>query len=330
MPTSNSLPFSITKLQECVAASIHSSPASIALNRQPTIEGDDHMIFLIENNLDYIVRVTKPREDGSRCYNGQEMQARDIALRKFIQDEYRARSLDDTVIPRSIGTWSLSDDENFVASLETRLQGSGLHRTPASELTVQGLETFLSVLKYVNVKELQEILGQTIPSIPFPNLNFLRHSAIEAWKRLLERGQLSAKEFGEQGPIIRMLEKKTAMPERLQQLPSEFSPALVHNDIKGEHILVDPHSGRITGILDWADAGIGNAAVDIAGLALTVGSDLARKIAWRVGYGENQILQGILQARCECVLRLDDRLNGDDRISPVDLLRNQLLLSLED
>jgi aminoglycoside phosphotransferase (APT) family kinase protein len=127
-----------------------------------------------------------------------------------------------------------------------------------------------------------------------------------------------------------LLEKKTAMLEKIQYLSSEYSPTLVHNDIKGEHILVDPQSGRITGILDWADAGIGNPAVDIAGLVLTVGNDLAKRIAREVGYGENQILQGVLQARCECVLRLDDRLNGGDKLSPVGLLRDQLFLSLED
>jgi aminoglycoside phosphotransferase (APT) family kinase protein len=74
-----------------------------------------------------------------------------------------------------------------------------------------------------------------------------------------------------------LLEKKTAMLEKIQYLSSEYSPTLVHNDIKGEHILVDPQSGRITGILDWADAGIGNPAVDIAGLVLTVGNDLAEE-----------------------------------------------------
>lgn len=118
------------------------------------------------------------------------------------------------------------------------------------------------------------------------------------------------------------------MLERIQRLSSEYHPALIHNDIKGEHILVYSQSGRITGILDWADAGIGNAAADIAGLVLTVGGNIAKEIAKGFGYGENQILQGVLQARRECVLKLDNRLNGDDRPSPVDLLQDQVLLSL--
>ncbi|KAF3391698.1 hypothetical protein F1880_007407 [Penicillium rolfsii] len=327
---SYTLPISISRLKEYVATCIHPHPASISLHRQPSIEGDDHMIFLIDSHPDYIVRVTKPREDGSRSYNGKEMQARDIALRRLIQDEYRARCLDENIIPCSIRTWQLSDDGEYVASLETKLRGLGLHLAPFSELTVHGLQSFLSVLKSINVKELERNLGIKVPLIPSPNYGFLRQSAIEAWKRLVERGQVSVKDFSDQQPINRLLEKKTAMLEKIQYLPSEYSSTLVHNDIKGEHILVDPQSGRMTGILDWADAGVGNPAVDIAGLVLTVGIDVAIRIAKGVGYGENLILQGVLQARCECVLRLDDRLNGGDKLSPVNLLRDQLLLSLKE
>ncbi|KAJ5477701.1 hypothetical protein N7530_003210 [Penicillium desertorum] len=326
----DTLPFSISRLKECVATGLQCSPASISLIRQPTIEGDDHMIFLIDSKPDYIIRVTKPREDGSRSYNGQEMQARDIALRRLVQDEYRAHGLDERIIPCSIGSWQLSDDGDYAASLETKLQGLGLHRAPASELTVQGLGSFLSVLKCVNLEGLEERLGRKIPLIPFPNLKLLRESAIEAWTRMVERGQVSAKDIGNQSPINGLLERKTTMLGKIQHLSPEYRPALVHNDIKGEHILICPQSGRITGILDWADAGIGNAAVDIAGLVLTVGNNLAKEIAREVGYGENQILQGVLQARCECVLRLDDRLNGNDGMTPVDLLRDQLFLSLKD
>ncbi|KAJ6189808.1 hypothetical protein N7519_004716 [Penicillium mononematosum] len=326
----HTLPFSVSRLKKCVATGLQCSPASISLIRQPTIEGDDHLIFLIDSKPDYIIRITKPREDGSRSYNGQEMQARDIALRRLVQDQYRARGLDERIIPCSIGTWQLSDDGDYAASLETKLQGLGLHRAPASELTVQGLRSLLSVLKCVSIEGLEEKLGVKIPLIPFPNLKLLRESAIEAWTRLVERGQVSVKDIGNQSPINGLLERKTTILEKIQHLSPEYRLALVHNDIKGEHILVCPQSGRITGILDWADAGIGNAAVDIAGLVLTVGNNIAREIAREVGYGENEILQGVLQARCECVLRLDDRLNGDDRMTPVDLLRDQLFLSLKD
>ncbi|KAE8147655.1 hypothetical protein BDV25DRAFT_159826 [Aspergillus avenaceus] len=326
----DTLPFPISRLEECIAIALQSSPDSISLIRQPTIEGDDHMIFLIDSQPEYINRVTKPREDGSRSYNGQEMQTRDISLRRFIRDQYRARCLDEHVIPRSIGTWTLSNDGNYLASLETKLQGSDLQHAPVSELTVQGLEDFLSVLKGVDVGGLEERLGMKIPSVKYPDLKAHRESAIKAWARLVERGQITAKDIESEGPIDGFLERKTTMLEKIQHLSSEYQPILVHNDIKGEHFLVNSQSGRITGILDWADIGIGNAALDIAGLVLTVGVKPTRHIATKVGYGEDQVLQGVLQARCECVMRLDDRLNGNDTMSPVILLRDQLFLSLKD
>lgn len=167
------------------------------------------MIFFIDSKPDYIVRDTKPRKDGSRSYSGQDMQARDIALRRLPQDDYRARCLDEHIIPHSIGTLQLSDDDDYAASLGTKLHGLRLHRALVSELTVGALGSFLSVLRCINVKELEERLGIQIPLIPFPNLKVLRESAIEAWTRLVERGQVSEEGIGDQGPINGLLERKT-------------------------------------------------------------------------------------------------------------------------
>ena len=51
-------------------------------------------------------------------------------------------------------------------------------------------------------------------------------------------------------------------------LPERFddSPRLVHNDLWAEHILIDPHTHRVSGIIDWGDAAIGDPAVDLAGV----------------------------------------------------------------
>lgn len=59
-------------------------------------------------------------------------------------------------------------------------------------------------------------------------------------------------------------------------MSSEYNLALIHNYIKGEHILVYLQSSWITGILIWADAGIGNTAADITGLVLTVRGNIAK------------------------------------------------------
>jgi len=51
-------------------------------------------------------------------------------------------------------------------------------------------------------------------------------------------------------------------------VPLSFEGALrlVHNDLFAEHILVDPRSGIMSGIIDWGDAVISDPAVDFAGL----------------------------------------------------------------
>jgi aminoglycoside 2''-phosphotransferase len=42
------------------------------------------------------------------------------------------------------------------------------------------------------------------------------------------------------------------------------SPSLVHNDLWAEHVLVDTRSGGVSGVIDWADAVIGDPAIDFA------------------------------------------------------------------
>ena len=46
-----------------------------------------------------------------------------------------------------------------------------------------------------------------------------------------------------------------------------FQPVLIHADLGPEHILVDQMTGHLSGIIDWEDAQIGDAALDFAGLA---------------------------------------------------------------
>lgn len=56
-------------------------------------------------------------------------------------------------------------------------------------------------------------------------------------------------------------------------LTAEFRPALVHGDLGPEHVLCT--DGRITGVLDWTDARIGDPAMD---LAWTVATPLAEPV----------------------------------------------------
>lgn len=41
-----------------------------------------------------------------------------------------------------------------------------------------------------------------------------------------------------------------------------YAPAFSHNDLGIEHVLIQPSSGRVTGIIDWSDAAIADPAYD--------------------------------------------------------------------
>ncbi|GGN35987.1 phosphotransferase [Deinococcus daejeonensis] len=54
---------------------------------------------------------------------------------------------------------------------------------------------------------------------------------------------------------------------RVQNVPDlrEVGPVPIHGDFAAEHVHLDP-AGRLVGVLDWADAALGDAARDLAGL----------------------------------------------------------------
>ena len=58
----------------------------------------------------------------------------------------------------------------------------------------------------------------------------------------------------------------------------EGSPSLVHNDLWAEHILVDTCSGGVSGVIDWADAVIGDPAIDFASLYTWYGESLLENV----------------------------------------------------
>lgn len=53
--------------------------------------------------------------------------------------------------------------------------------------------------------------------------------------------------------------------------PFEGPASLVHSDLWALHILIDSQSGRVSGIIDWADAIVGDPAIDFACLCTWYG-----------------------------------------------------------
>jgi aminoglycoside 2''-phosphotransferase len=57
-----------------------------------------------------------------------------------------------------------------------------------------------------------------------------------------------------------------------------FRPALIHRDLNSDHILYDAGRGVITGIIDWGDVSIGDAAMDFADLFASYGAEFVELI----------------------------------------------------
>ena len=74
-------------------------------------------------------------------------------------------------------------------------------------------------------------------------------------------------------------------------LSFEGASRLVHNDLWAEHILVDPRSGSVSGIIDWGDAAISDPAVDFAALYTWHGEKwLEHVLAYYSGTPDTEII----------------------------------------
>jgi len=81
----------------------------------------------------------------------------------------------------------------------------------------------------------------------------------------VENGVESLTRLGDPDPVV---SQAIAWINRVS-IPSGFDGPLrlIHQDLSPEHVLADPNTGRITGILDWTDVMLGDAARDFVFLA---------------------------------------------------------------
>ncbi|MGI8857821.1 MAG: phosphotransferase family protein [Thermomicrobiales bacterium] len=50
---------------------------------------------------------------------------------------------------------------------------------------------------------------------------------------------------------------------------AQFNPVLLHRDLGGDHLLLDPRTGDLAAVIDWGDLAIGDPAQDFCGLPTT-------------------------------------------------------------
>jgi aminoglycoside phosphotransferase (APT) family kinase protein len=95
-------------------------------------------------------------------------------------------------------------------------------------------------------------------------------------------------------------------------------PCFTHADLDVGHLLLDPRTREITGVIDWADVAIGDPACDFVALQMRLGDDFIAAALDAYQPADPVSMHAWIQhaARCEVVVWLDECLQmGDDVLS---------------
>ena len=124
---------------------------------------------------------------------------------------------------------------------------SVLHAFPVQEAADLGVpdQGFETLIEEVRAEALGDfaLVSSAAPDAP-----------LDRWRTYLEAGLVDAK------------------------APMRQGRRLVHNDLAAEHILCDPVAGAVTGVIDWSDMAIGDAAADFAGVFHWGGEELVARV----------------------------------------------------
>jgi aminoglycoside phosphotransferase (APT) family kinase protein len=93
---------------------------------------------------------------------------------------------------------------------------------------------------------------------------------------------------------------------------------LLHGDFEAEHLLVDPATGALTGVLDWSELGLGDAARDIGGVWAFFGDDFLRVLLAHYDRPPDATLGARVRffGRCHALLAYDESLHGEIPVTP--------------
>ena len=99
----------------------------------------------------------------------------------------------------------------------------------------------------------------------------------------------------------------------------------IHHDLTPDHVLVDPKTGQLRGILDWTDAILGDPARDFAGLAAYRGWSFAEEVLQGYSLPVDKGFQERMRfmARLLSVIWLANaEVQGKDVDKPIEWVRN--------
>jgi aminoglycoside 2''-phosphotransferase len=106
-----------------------------------------------------------------------------------------------------------------------------------------------------------------------------------------------------------------------------FRTAVVHADLKPEHVMADPRTGQVTGVLDWGDVAVGDPDFDLAVISIFFGPEFQQRLLAHLPSRDPTVIAA--KTRFYETLRwlqdlayVDSR--GDDPASTLDRLRHHL------
>jgi aminoglycoside phosphotransferase (APT) family kinase protein len=212
--------------------------------------GDDHWLFSLGN--EWVARF--PQRLDRVAWLIREIEILSIASESLASS-----------IPRFERVGEPTESFPYPFVLYRKLQGVGADRTPVQNLP--GLAEDLGRL----LGKLHRIDPLRIPPTPTNSeglsWELLRVELIAAAD--LARPLLPPALLGPAEPYL-----TGQVPEPIQDGPQRF----IHNDICPDHLIVDPDTGRLVGLIDFTDALIGDAVLDFVGLIGIGGYPFIRQV----------------------------------------------------
>lgn len=152
-------------------------------------------------------------------------------------------------------------------TLHTMLHGEVTSRSALARLSARGRSRLL------------DDVGSMLAALPTVPLDGIAPSAattsVDRLRRLRERAAASLV------PLLWRHQRVwlDEVFDAIEQQSFDHTPSVIHGDLGPYHVLHDPDTGQLTGVLDWGVAGVGDQAVDLACLLSVWGERFARDLS---------------------------------------------------
>lgn len=220
-------------------------------------EGFDNVAYAVGE--DHLLRISKIADPQLRAATA----AKDVALSRFAA---RHSSLATSQV--------LTADVPEGVLLGTLVRGHGADRRPPrdADAFADVLAEFLRGLQSAPAAESAAVAGP--PTSSAADWLAATTESYEAAAPLLPRADCAPIETFLAAPV----------------LGEDERTAFCHNDLGDEHLIVDG-AGRLTGVIDWSDAVLGDPARDVALVLFDFGPGVAERVVTELGRDDHGLLE---------------------------------------